>query len=125
MKKIKEILEKYWDNNRVEKFCENLEREVLSYKVECLERFLEDIFIENPNVNENELIRFAKNMDAFVNSEEFLVDFFKGIKTPEGDTIAEKLKGNDEEIERVVGELLKLGKIKIIENESEFLVWYI
>lgn len=124
MDKIKKIFYKHWGKEKSDKFYENLESSVLSYKVECLEKFIEDIFEENPNVKKNEILRYAKNMDAFTDAEEFLIDFFKSTRTSEGDAVAARLDGNPEEIERLLNGLLASKRIRIKENENEFIVWY-
>lgn len=125
MDKIKEVFYKYWDKEKSDKFYESLESSVLSYKVECLEKFIEDIFEENPSVKRDEILRYAKNMDAFTNAEEFLIDFFKSTRTPEGDAVATRLEDNPEEVERLLSGLLASKRIRIKENENEFIVWYI
>lgn len=125
MDKIKEVFYKYWDKKKSDKFYESLESSVLSYKVECLEKFIEDIFEENPSVKRDEILRYAKNMDAFTNAEEFLIDFFKSTRTPEGDAVAARLEHNPEEVERLLNGLLASKRIRVKENENEFIVWYI
>ena len=125
MDKIKEVFYKYWDKEKSDKFYESLESSVLSYKVECLEKFIKDIFEENPSVKKDEILRYAKNMDAFTDAEEFLIDFFKSTRTPEGDAVAARLEGNPEEVERLLSGLLASKRIRIKENENEFIVWYI
>lgn len=125
MDKIKKIFYKYWDKDKSDKFYESLESSVLSYKVECLEKFIEDIFEENPNVKRDEILRYTKNMDAFTDAEEFLIDFFKSTRTPEGDAIATRLEDNPEEVERLLNGLLASKRIRVKENENEFIVWYI
>lgn len=125
MDKIKKIFYKYWDKEKSDKFYESLESSVLSYKVECLEKFIEDIFEENPNVKRDEILRYAKNMDAFTDAEEFLIDFFRSTRTPEGDAVATRLEDNPEEVERLLNGLLASKKIRVKENENEFIVWYI
>ncbi|MGL5982970.1 MAG: hypothetical protein ACRCZR_06555, partial [Cetobacterium sp.] len=64
-------------------------------------------------------------MDAFINAEEFLIDFFKCIKTPEGDAVANRLENNPEEVERLLNGLLASKKIRVKENAEEFIVWYV
>lgn len=125
MDKIKKIFYKYWNKEKSDKFYETLESSVLSYKVDCLEKFIEDIFEENPSVKRDEILRYAKNMDAFTDAEEFLIDFFKSTRTPEGDAIAARLEDNPEEVERLLNGLLASKKIRIKENENEFIVWYV
>ncbi|MGL5982367.1 MAG: hypothetical protein ACRCZR_03480 [Cetobacterium sp.] len=125
MDKMKAILKKYWIVEKVDEFCENLQSSVLSYKVECLEYFIEDIFRENPKIKSSEIIRLAQNMDAFVSSEEFLIDFFKCTKTPEADAIISRLENDSDEVQRLVEGLVKSKKIKVKENENEFIVMYL
>ncbi|MGL5611871.1 hypothetical protein [Cetobacterium sp.] len=125
MDKIKEVFYKHWDKEKSDKFYESLESSVLSYKVECLEKFIEDIFEENPSVKRDEILRYAKNMDAFTDAEEFLIDFFKSTRTPEGNAVAARLEDNPEEVERLLNGLLASKRIRIKENENEFIVWYI
>lgn len=125
MNKIKETLYKYWSKEKSDNFCKTLESSILSYKVDCLEKFIEDIFLENPNVKRNELLRYTKNMDAFVNAEEFLIDFFKATRTPEGDAVAVKLENNTDEVERLLNGLIVSKKIRVKENENEIIIWYI
>lgn len=125
MKKIEETLYKYWSKERTDKFYEILESSVLTYKVECLEKFIEEILKENPNVNEDELLRYIKNMDAFCNAEEFLIDFFKSTRTAEGDAVAARLEDNPKEVERFLEGLLTSKRIRIKERENEFIVWYV
>lgn len=125
MNKIEETLYKYWSKDKSDKFYKTLESSVLSYKVDCLEKFIEDIFLENPNVKRDELLRYTKNMDAFVNAEEFLIDFFKSTRTPEGDAVASRLEENPDEVERLLNGLLISKKIRIKEDENELIVWYI
>ncbi|MGL5724832.1 hypothetical protein [Cetobacterium sp.] len=125
MNKIKETLYKYWSKEKSDKFYETLESSVLTYKVECLEKFIEEILKENPKVKRNELLTYAKNMDAFSNAEEFLIDFFKSTRTPEGDAVAARLEDNPEEVERFLTALLSSKKVRVKESESEFIVWYI
>lgn len=125
MKIIKENLLKIWDNGRVESFSEELEKTFPVYKIECLEKFIEDIVSEDPMISEEKLKRYCKNMDAFIDAEEFLVDFFKSTRTTEGDAVATRLKDNPEEVERLVDGLLSLKKIRVKEKENEFIVWYL
>ncbi|MGL5545235.1 MAG: hypothetical protein ACRDB6_09015 [Cetobacterium sp.] len=125
MNKLKQILEKYWSTEKANIFCETLEKSVPLYKIECLEIFIEDIFTINPKISSSDILSYTKNMDAFFNSEEFLIDFFKCTKTIEGDLIASKLENNPLEVERLINELLKKGKIKFKENENQFIVWYL
>ena len=125
MDKIKKIFYKHWSKEKSDKFYETLESSVLSYKVDCLERFIEDIFEENPSVKRDEILRYAKNMDAFSDAEEFLIDFFKSTRTPEGDSVAARLENNPEEVERLLNGLLASKRIRVKENENEFIVWYI
>ncbi|MGL4788282.1 MAG: hypothetical protein ACRCWZ_00850, partial [Cetobacterium sp.] len=61
----------------------------------------------------------------FLNSEEFLIDFFKSTETFEGNLIASKLENNPLEVERIIDGLLKKEKIKFKENENQFIVWYL
>lgn len=124
MNKIKEILYKYWSKEKSDKFYETLESSVLTYKVECLEKFIEEILKENPEVKRDELLKYAQNMDAFSNAEEFLIDFFKSTRTPEGDAVAARLEDNPEEVERFLTALLSSKKIRVKESENEFIVWY-
>ena len=125
MDKIKKIFYKHWNKEKSDKFYETLESSVLSYKVDCLEKFIEDIFEENPSVKRDEILRYAKNMDAFTDAEEFLIDFFKSTRTLEGDIVAARLENNPEEVERLLNGLLASKKIRVKENENEFIVWYI
>ena len=125
MDKIKEVFYKHWDKEKSDKFYESLKSSVLSYKVECLEKFIEDIFEENPSVKRDEILRYAKNMDAFTDAEEFLIDFFKSTRTSEGNAVAERLENNPEEVERLLNGLLTSKRIKVKENENEFIVWYL
>lgn len=125
MDKVRETFYKYWNKEKSDTFYKTLESSVLSYKLECLEKFIEDIFKENPSVKRDEILRYAKNMDAFIDAEEFLIDFFKCTKTPEGDAIAARLEGNSEEVQRFLSGLLASKKIRVKENENEFIVWYI
>ena len=125
MNKIKKIFYKHWSKEKSDKFYESLESSVLSYKVECLEKFIEDIFEENPSVKRDEILRYAKNMDAFTDAEEFLIDFFKSTRTPEGDAVAARLEDNPEEVERLLNGLLASKRIRVKENENEFIVWYL
>ncbi|MGL5367983.1 MAG: hypothetical protein ACRDAG_06715, partial [Cetobacterium somerae] len=78
-----------------------------------------------PNVKRDEILRYTKNMDAFTDAEEFLIDFFKSTRTPEGDAIATRLEDNPEEVERLLNGLLASKRIRVKENENEFIVWYI
>ncbi|MGL5723843.1 hypothetical protein, partial [Cetobacterium sp.] len=73
----------------------------------------------------NELLTYAKNMDAFSNAEEFLIDFFKSTRTAEGDAVAARLEDNPAEVERFLTALLVSKKIRTKENGNEFIVWYI
>lgn len=125
MNKIKETLYKYWSKEKSDKFYETLESSVLTYKVECLEKFIEEILKENPEVKRDELLKYAKNMDAFSNAEEFLIDFFKSTRTAEGDAVAARLENNPEEVERFLEGLLTSKRIRIKERENEFIVWYV
>ena len=125
MDKIKKIFYKHWNKEKSDKFYETLESSVLSYKVDCLEKFIEDIFEENPSVKRDEILRYAKNMDAFTDAEEFLIDFFKSTRTLEGDIVAARLENNPEEVERLLNGLLASKKIRVKENENEFIVWYV
>lgn len=125
MDKVRETFYKYWNKEKSDKFYEVLQSSVLSYKIECLEKFIEDIFEENPSVKRDVILRYAKNMDAFTDSEEFLIDFFKCTRTPEGDAIAARLEDNTEEVERFLNGLLASKKIRVKENENEFIVWYL
>lgn len=125
MDKIKKTFYKYWSKEKADKFYETLESTVLVYKIECLEKFIEEIFIENPAVKRDEILKYARNMDAFINAEEFLIDFFKCIKTPEGDAVANRLEDNPEEVERLLNGLLTSKKIRVKENAEEFIVWYV
>lgn len=125
MDKVRETFYKHWSKEKSDKFYEVLQSSVLSYKIECLERFIEEIFEENPSVKRDEILRYAKNMDAFTDAEEFLIDFFKSTRTPEGDTVAARLEDNPEEVERLLNGLLSSKKIRVREKENEFIVWYI
>ena len=125
MNKIKETLYKYWSKEKTDKFYETLESTILVYKIECLEKFIEEILKENPEVKRNELLTYTKNMDAFSNAEEFLIDFFKSTRTPQGDAVAARLEDNPEEVERFLTALLASKKIRVKENWNEFIVWYI
>lgn len=125
MDKIKKIFYKHWSKEKSDKFYESLESSVLSYKVECLEKFIEDIFEENPSVKRDEILRYAKNMDAFTDAEEFLIDFFKSTRTSEGNAVAARLEDNPEEVERLLNGLLASKRIRVKENENEFIVWYL
>lgn len=125
MDKVRETFYKNWSKEKSDKFYEVLQSSVLSYKIECLEKFIEDIFQENPQVKRDEILRYAKNMDAFTNADEFLIDFFKSTRTPEGDAIAARLEDNSEEVERLLSGLLASKRIRIKENENEFIVWYV
>ncbi|MGL4802057.1 MAG: hypothetical protein ACRC18_07300 [Cetobacterium sp.] len=125
MDKVRETFYKNWPKEKADKFYEVLQSSVLSYKIECLEKFIEDIFEENPSIKRDEILRYAKNMDAFTDAEEFLIDFFKSTRTPEGDVVAARLEGNSEEVERLLNGLLASKKIRVKENENEFIVWYI
>ncbi|MGL5715696.1 MAG: hypothetical protein ACRCX2_21925 [Paraclostridium sp.] len=125
MNKIKETLYKYWSKEKTDKFYETLESTILVYKIECLEKFIEEILKENPEVKRNELLTYAKNMDAFSNAEEFLIDFFKSTRTAEGDAVAARLEDNPAEVERFLTALLVSKKIRTKENGNEFIVWYI
>ena len=125
MNKGRETFYKYWDKEKSDTFYKTLESSVLSYKIECLEKFIEEIFKENPSVKRDEILRYTKNMDAFTDAEEFLIDFFKSTRTPEGDVIAARLEDNPEEVERLLNGLLASKRIRVKENENEFIVWYI
>ena len=125
MDKVRETFYKNWTKEKSDKFYEVLQSSVLSYKIECLEKFIEDIFKENPNVKRDEILRYTKNMDAFTDAEEFLIDFFKSTRTPEGEIVAKKLEDNPEEVERLLNGLLDSNKIRVKENENEFIVWYV
>lgn len=122
---IKNTLYKYWSKEKTDKFYETLESTILVYKIECLEKFIEDILKENPEVKRDELLKYAQNMDAFSNAEEFLIDFFKSTRTAEGDAVAARLEDNPIEVERFLEGLLASKRIKVKENENEFIVWYI
>ena len=125
MDKIKKIFYKHWNKEKSDKFYETLESSVLSYKVDCLEKFIEDIFEENPSVKRDEILRYAKNMDAFTDAEEFLIDFFNSTRTSEGNAVAARLEDNPEEVERLLNGLLASKRIRVKENENEFIVWYV
>ena len=125
MDKIKATFYKYWSKEKADKFYETLERTILVYKIECLENFIEEIFEENPEVKRDEILKYARNMDAFLNAEEFLIDFFKSTRMPEGAAIARRLEDNPEEVERFLKGLLASKKIRVRENEHDFIVWYI
>ncbi|MGL5725281.1 hypothetical protein [Cetobacterium sp.] len=122
---IKNTLYKYWSKEKTDKFYETLESTVLVYKIECLEKFIEEILKENPEIKRNELLKYAQNMDAFSNAEEFLIDFFKCTRTADGDAVAARLEDNPAEVERFLTALLVSKKIRIKENGNEFIVWYI
>lgn len=122
---IKNTLYKYWSKEKTDKFYETLESTILVYKIECLEKFIEDILKENPEVKRDELLKYAQNMDAFSNAEEFLIDFFKSTRTAEGDAVAARLEDNPAEVQRFLTALLVSKKIRIKENGNEFIVWYI
>ncbi|MGL4873829.1 MAG: hypothetical protein ACRCZO_06980 [Cetobacterium sp.] len=125
MNKIKETLYKYWSKEKTDKFYETLESTVLVYKIECLEKFIEEILKVNPDVKRDELLKYTQNMDAFSNAEEFLIDFFKSTRTAEGDAVAARLEDNPIEVERFLTALLASKKIRVRENGNEFIVWYI
>lgn len=125
MDKVRETFYKNWSKEKSDKFYEVLQSSVLSYKIECLEKFIEEIFEENPSVKRDEILRYTKNMDAFTHAEEFLIDFFKSTRTLEGDAIAARLEDNPEEVERLLNGLLSSKRIRIKEKENEFIVWYI
>ena len=125
MDKVREAFYKNWSKEKSDKFYDVLQSSVLSYKIECLEKFIEEIFKENPSVKRDEILRYTKNMDAFTYAEEFLIDFFKSTRTPEGDVIAARLEDNPEEVERLLNGLLASKRIRVKENENEFIVWYI
>ncbi|MGL4868487.1 MAG: hypothetical protein ACRC4S_07595 [Cetobacterium sp.] len=125
MNKIREVLCNYWEPELVMDFYEDLEDSVLSYKIDCLEFFIDEMLTENPQITELEIMNHARNMDAYVSSEEFLIDFFKCTKTPEGDSIARRLENDEKEVERLVHELIMLKKIRVKEKPNEFIVWYI
>ena len=125
MDKVREAFYKNWSKEKSDKFYEVLQSSVLSYKIECLEKFIEEIFKENPSVKRDEILRYTKNMYAFTDAEEFLIDFFKSTRTPEGDVIAARLEDNPEEVERLLNGLLASKRIRVKENENEFIVWYI
>ncbi|MGL5575979.1 hypothetical protein [Cetobacterium sp.] len=72
--KIRKTFYKRWSKEKSDIFYKTLESSVLSYKLECLEKFIENIFEENLAVKRDEILRCAKNMDAFTDAEEFLVD---------------------------------------------------
>lgn len=119
MNKIKKTLYKYWSKEKSDKFYETLKSSILSYKIDCLEKFIEDIFLENPNVKRDELLKYAKNMDAFINVEEFLIS----TTISEDDII--RLQDNPNEIEKILNKLLISKKVRVKQNKSEFIVWYI
>lgn len=125
MDKVKETFYKNWSKEKSDKFYKVLQSSVLSYKIECLEKFIEDIFRDNPQVKRDEILRYTKNMDAFTDAKEFLVDFFKSTKTPEGNAVAARLEDNPEEVERLLDGLLASKRIRVKDNETEFIVWYI
>ena len=125
MDKVRETFYKHWNKEKSDTFYKTLESSVLSYKLECLEKFIEEIFEENPGVKRDEILRYAKNMDAFTDAEEFLIDFFKSTRTLEGDAVAARLEDNPEEVERLLSGLLTSKRIRVKENETEFIVWYI
>ena len=125
MDKVMETFYKYWSKEKSDRFYEVLQSSVLSYKIECLEKFIEDIFRDNPQVKRDEILRYTKNMDAFSDAEDFLIDFFKSTRTPEGDAVAARLEDNPEEVERLLNGLLTSKRIKVKESENELIVWYI
>ncbi|MGL4999285.1 MAG: hypothetical protein ACRC5T_09980, partial [Cetobacterium sp.] len=110
---------------KVDEFYETLQSKVLSYKIECLEYFIEDILRENPLIKSSEIIKLAQNMDAFVSCEEFLIDFFKCTETPEADAVIARLDNDSDEVQRLVEGLVKSKKIRVKENENEFIVMYL
>ncbi|MGL5052844.1 MAG: hypothetical protein ACRC5W_04535 [Cetobacterium sp.] len=118
MDKIKKTFYKYWSKEKADKFYETLESTVLVYKIECLEYFIEDIFMENPLIKSSEIIKLAQNMDAFVSREEFLIDFFKCTETPEGEAVIARLENDSDEVQRLVEGLVKSKKIRAKENEG-------
>ncbi|MGL5052310.1 MAG: hypothetical protein ACRC5W_01795 [Cetobacterium sp.] len=124
MNKIKKTFYKYWSKEKSDKFYETLESTILVYKIECLENFIEEIFEENPDVKRAEILKYARNMDEFNDSEEFLIDFFSFTRIPEGDSIVKKFKDNPEEIKKYLAGLLCSKKIKFKEKNNTFVVWY-
>ncbi|MGL5087880.1 MAG: hypothetical protein ACRC6Z_00230 [Cetobacterium sp.] len=124
MNKIKKTFYKYWSKEKSDKFYETLESTILVYKIECLENFIEEIFEENPEIKRAEILKYARNMDEFNDSEEFLVDFFNFTRIPEGDSIIKKFKDNPEEIKKYLAGLLHSKKIKFKEKKNTFVVWY-
>ncbi|MCQ8211186.1 hypothetical protein NON08_01210 [Cetobacterium somerae] len=124
MEKIREIFYKHWTKEKSDKFYETLKSSVLSYKIDCLEKFIEDIFKENPNVKRDEILRYTRNMDSFTDAEEFLVEFFSTDKTAEGEGVLAKLEEDPEEIKKILNRLLMSKQVKIKETKNEFIVWY-
>lgn len=125
MDKVRETFYRHWNKEKSDTFYKTLESSVLSCKLEYLEKFIEEIFEENPSVKRDEILRYAKNMNAFTDAEEFLIDFLKSTRTSEGDAVAARLEGNPEEVEILLNGLLASKRIRIKEKESEFIVWYI
>lgn len=124
MEKIREIFYKYWAREKSDKFYETLKSSVLSYKIDCLEKFIEDIFKDNPTVKRDEILRYARNMDSFSDAEEFLTEFFSIDKTAEGENILAKLEEDPKEMSKILDRLLISKQIKFKETKNEFIVWY-
>lgn len=124
MEKIREIFYKYWTREKSDKFYETLKSSVLSYKIDCLEKFIEDIFKDNPTVKRDEILRYTRNMDSFSDAEEFLTEFFSIDKTAEGENILAKLEEDPKEMSKILDRLLISKQIKFKETKNEFIVWY-
>ena len=124
MEKIREIFYKHWTREKSDKFYETLKSSVLSYKIDCLEKFIEDIFKDNPSVKRDEILRYTRNMDSFSDAEEFLIEFFSIDKTAEGESVLAKLEEDPKEISRILDRLLISKQIKFKETKNEFIVWY-
>lgn len=121
---LREALKLVWNEERIDKFIKELEGEVSSYKIDCLEKFIEDIIENDKLVDETKLKRYCKNMDAFENGRAFLFDFFTAIKTPEGDIVAERVQEDEDEANRIIENLIERGAISVKEVPGEFIVWY-
>ncbi|MGL5049165.1 MAG: hypothetical protein ACRC6E_00855, partial [Fusobacteriaceae bacterium] len=76
-------------------------------------------------IKSSEIIKLAQNMDAFLSREEFLIDFFKCTETPEGEAVIARLENDSDEVQRLVEGLVKSKKIRVVENENEFIVMYV
>ena len=121
---LKKQLSKIWKNDRIEKFYKSIEKHCKLYKIECLEKFIIEIIDGNEKVEEKDLIRYCNNMDAYVSDTEFMIDFFRAIRTPEGDAVAKRIEDDHEEVLRMVEGLKSSGKIEYKESPEEFIVWY-